>query len=75
MEDNTAKARVQIELEELNAKMTKLTAFIQSGKAEKLSRVSYELLCLQLTTMRTYASILSKRLEYWDYSESGANNK
>lgn len=66
MENNTAKARVEIEFEDLNLKMEKLVAFLASPKADALSRVSYELLCLQLTTMKTYASILSKRLHYWD---------
>jgi hypothetical protein len=53
--------------------MEKLNAFIVSANAEKLSRVSYELLCLQFATMKTYASILSKRLYYWD--EKQAPNK
>lgn len=67
---NTARARVEIELEELNEKMRKLGNFLESDKTQSLSRVSYELLCVQLQTMKTYASILEKRLFYWDEKQS-----
>ena len=67
----TAKERVQTELEELNAKIVKLSAFLYSEKAIDKS-ISDEMRCVmrdQLRYMSEYAISLQHRLVIWDKSD------
>lgn len=66
-----AKERVEKELEELNEKIVKLTAFL-FGKAilEKgLSRRMRGIMQEQLDVMRRYANLLQERLAIWGKSD------
>lgn len=67
----TAKERVQIELEELNEKIVKLSAFLYSKKAIDKS-ISWEMrnaMRDQLRHMSDYAICLQHRLAIWDKSD------
>lgn len=63
----TAKERVQIELEELNGRIVKLSAFLYSEKAIA-ENISGEMRCVmrdQLRYMSDYATALQHRLAIW----------
>lgn len=67
----TAKERVQIELEELNEKIVKLSAFLYSEKAIDKS-ISWEMrnaMRDQLRHMSDYAICLQHRLAIWGKSD------
>lgn len=55
--------RIQEEKNELDEKLTKLYAFVESKKFENLSSVHKMLLKKQLNTMTDYSAILSVRIE------------
>lgn len=63
---NTAKARVEIELEELETKAQKLMDFMGKEAFNNLSLVQRILLDEQYQAMSMYASILKTRLRHWD---------
>lgn len=63
---NMAKARVEIELEELDTKAQKLMDFMGKEAFNKLSLVQRILLDKQYQAMSMYASILQTRLRHWD---------
>lgn len=63
---NTAKARVEIELEELETKAQKLMDFMGKEAFNKLPLIQRILLDKQYQAMSMYASILKTRLRYWD---------
>lgn len=62
-----AKARVEQELEELNEKIIKLTAFLFGKKLVemKLSNRMINAMREQLSVMQNYARILQERLTIW----------
>lgn len=63
-----AKARVEQELEELNEKIIKLTAFLFGKKFVEM-KLSDRMICVtrdQLSIMQRYACILQERLAIWD---------
>lgn len=62
-----AKARVEQELEELNEKIIKLTAFLFGKKLVemKLSNRMINTMREQLSIMQNYARILQERLAIW----------
>ena len=55
--------RIQEEKKELDEKLSKLYAFIESRKFENLSSIHKMLLRKQLDTMTDYSAILSVRIE------------
>ena len=61
----TAKERVEQELLELNEKIVKLQAFIDSPKINIVSREMQDDLKRQMITMKDYAEILQHRLSIW----------
>lgn len=61
-----AKARVEIELEDLNNKIEKLYKFSKTTNFEKLPTVQQALLTSQHSIMLSYAEILSLRLQHWE---------
>lgn len=61
-----AKGRVELELEELNDKITKCAAFNKSEKFKTLNADMQLLLEEQLDHMQHYAEYLKDRLEVWD---------
>lgn len=63
---NMAKARVEIELEELDTKAQKLMDFMGKEAFNKLPLVQRILLDKQYQAMSMYASILKTRLRHWD---------
>lgn len=62
---NSAKARVQNELDSLTAKYITLDGFISTDAFYELPRVQQTLLHKQLAVMREYKSILQLRLDFW----------
>ncbi len=64
---DTAKERVEQELDDLNEKIVKLSAFLYSKKVieANLSFRMRDLLAEQLRTMQRYAEILQSRLAIW----------
>lgn len=70
----SAKERVQIELNELNEKMSKLSLFLFSEKALKLARQMRYVMQEQLRHMQDYAHCLQTRLEIWDKVEDEKKN-
>ena len=65
----TAKERVKVELDELNQRIGKLSAFLfGSAIIEKkdISNAMKGLLKRQLAQMQDYAQTLQERLEIWD---------
>lgn len=68
----TAKERVQFELDELNQKIVKLSAFLfGSAIVEKkdISNAMKGLLRRQLVQMQDYAQTLQDRLAIWDKTD------
>lgn len=65
----SAKERVQIELNELNEKMSKLSLFLFSEKALKLTKQMRYVMQDQLRNMQNYAQCLQTRLEIWDKTD------
>lgn len=63
---NTAKERAEIELKELDERLTKLDAFIESGKYLSLSQIQQELLLKQRDYMTSYFITLNERIKHWD---------
>lgn len=63
---NTAKARVEIELEDLELKANKLNDFMGKEAFNSLSLTQRILLGQQYQAMRMYASILNTRLRHWE---------
>lgn len=69
--NNTAKERVEIELEELKEKIIKLSAFLFGNEITKKD-LSQSMLCLlnqQIDVMQRYARILQDRLKIWDKTD------
>lgn len=60
-----AKARVEKELEELNEKIVKLSAFLFGPRANGLSRQMTWAMKEQLGYMQNYAECLQRRLRIW----------
>lgn len=60
-----AKERVYKELEDLNEKIVKLSAFLFSEKAIALSERMQKAMCDQLSTMQEYAKVLMYRIQIW----------
>nr|DAH66718.1 MAG TPA: hypothetical protein [Bacteriophage sp.] len=61
----TAKERVQKELDDLNGKIVKLTMFMTSPAHEKMNEAEKYLLLKQLDAMVDYARALQSRLAIW----------
>lgn len=57
------KERLQIELDELDAKYIKLNAFLGTDKCEELPEMDSDLLYLQADAMMHYISILQIRIK------------
>lgn len=70
MAETTAKERVEQELEELNEKITKLTAFLYGSKiiTADLSNDMRFQMKRQLLAMQEYANALQHRLHIWGKS-------
>lgn len=66
-----AKERVEKELEELNEKIVKLTAFLFGKKIleKRLSQRMCRVMQEQLDVMRRYANLLQERLAIWGKSD------
>lgn len=62
----TAKERVEIEYNEVTARLAALDNFSKTPKYESLSDNMKTLLDLQWLTMQQYAIILKQRLEIWE---------
>lgn len=62
----TAKQRVELELEDLNEKRQKLSAFFATPIFARLGSTSAKLLRMQADAMSLYANILSLRLSTWE---------
>ena len=62
----TAKERVEIELNDLKEKITKLNTFRFSVNFSNISDLQQELLKEQVYYMEKYADILIKRLVHWE---------
>lgn len=66
-DDNTPKARVVEELQELERKLNSLYAFLENPKARDfVSERMYDLLEEQSMIMANYVDVLKERLEIWD---------
>ena len=68
----TAKERVQFELDELNQKIVKLSAFLFSSaiiEKKDISNAMKGLLRRQLAQMQDYAQTLQDRLAIWDKTD------
>lgn len=61
----TAKERVQKELDDLNGKIVKLTMFMTSPTHAKMNEAEKYLLLKQLDAMVDYARVLQARLAIW----------
>lgn len=64
-EPTTAKARVELELEELKEKLVALGEFLDAGQPAKVDDIGWELLHEQRKHMRAYRDVLETRLESW----------
>lgn len=67
---DAAKERVEKELEELNEKIVKLSAFLFGWKATTLSRQMRWKMKEQLVCMQNYAECLQERLLIWDKTDA-----
>lgn len=68
----TAKERVQFELDELNQKIVKLSAFLFGStiiEKKDISNAMKGLLKRQLAQMQDYAQTLQERLAIWDKTD------
>lgn len=65
MASNSARERVEAELEEVSKNLGALRRFIGTDNFFKLPEEQQILLCLQANTMDTYAKILMRRLKIW----------
>lgn len=72
---DAAKERVEQELDELNEKIVKLSAFLYSKKIveAKLSFRMRDLLREQLNVMQRYAEVLQHRLVIWGKTDKELN--
>lgn len=61
----TAKERVQKELDDLNGKIVNLTLFMTSPTHAKMNEAEKYLLLKQLDAMVDYACLLKSRLAIW----------
>ena len=61
----SAKDRVEIELSQLDEKITKLDTFIKSEKFKLLNESNQAILKRQLNAMKDYAICLTLRLKEW----------
>lgn len=61
----TAKERVQKELDDLNGKIVNLTMFMTSPTHAKMNEAEKYLLLKQLDAMVDYACLLKSRLAIW----------
>lgn len=61
----TAKERVQKELDDLNGKIVNLTMFMTSPTHAKMNEAEKYLLLKQLDVMVDYACLLKSRLAIW----------
>lgn len=73
----TAKERVQKELEELNDKIVKLAKFLYSESItnSSLSGTMVSLMKKQLYAMQDYANILIERLSIWGKKDAELKNR
>ena len=62
----TAKERVELELNELEERRSKLKRFVLSEHFSKLSNVQQMLLMSQIDIMTSYANCLHRRLKFWE---------
>lgn len=62
--------RMNIELAELQTRLTKLKSFLENGKPDFLGDKEFELLLEQVSIMTDYASVLSNRIEFAKVKES-----
>ena len=68
----SAKERVQVELDELNQKIVKLSAFLFGVviiEKKDISNAMKGLLKRQLAQMQDYAQTLQERLKIWDKTD------
>lgn len=70
---NDAKKRVELELEELGEKISKLVKFMCSDKVTSLSKEMQYLMSDQIRTMIDYSNILRRRLSIWDKTDEELN--
>lgn len=63
--DDDAKMRVMAEYEQLNARISALTAALDNGIGDELDDESLSLLKEQWRVMRQYRNILQRRLLNW----------
>lgn len=72
-----AKQRVEQELEELNEKIVKLTAFLFGGDIVNMDIPEHMrfLLRRQLNVMQEYADVLQERLRTWDKTDEELKNE
>lgn len=68
--NNEAKERVCKELEELNEKIVKLSAFLFSTRVLALSEEMQRAMHDQLRAMQEYAKVLIYRIQIWDMTDS-----
>lgn len=62
----TAKERVEIELNELEERRSKLKRFVLSEPFSKLSTTQQMLLMSQIDIMTSYVNCLHRRLKFWE---------
>lgn len=62
----TAKERVELELNELEERLSKLKTFVLSEMFSKLSTTQQMLLMSQIDIMTSYTNCLHRRLKFWE---------
>lgn len=62
----TAKERVELELNELEERRSKLKTFVLSEPFSKLSTTQQMLLMSQIDIMASYVNCLHRRLKFWE---------
>lgn len=62
----TAKERVELELNELEERRSKLKTFVLSEPFSKLSTTQQMLLMSQIDIMTSYVNCLHRRLKFWE---------
>lgn len=62
---NAAKIRVEVELQELSSKISRLLKFITADEFKNIDKEQRKLLVKQLAIMTQYESVLKARLAAW----------
>lgn len=62
----TAKERVELELNELEERLSKLKTFVLNETFSKLSTTQQMLLMSQIDIMTSYVNCLHRRLKFWE---------